>query len=85
MHSLSTKEDAERVITAYIRYYNEERLISVIEYIAPADRLAGRHEAIHAIFDITLLTLHRELRHETRDISHSYMQMKAVPEVLHSS
>jgi transposase InsO family protein len=48
MHSLSTKEEAERVITEYIRYYNEERLNSAIGYIAPADRLAGRHEAIHA-------------------------------------
>jgi putative transposase len=48
MHSLSTREQAERVITAYIRYYNEERLNSAIGYIAPADRLAGRHEAIHA-------------------------------------
>jgi putative transposase len=48
LHSLSTKEAAERVITEYIRYYNDERLNSVIGYTAPADRLAGRHEAIHA-------------------------------------
>lgn len=47
LHSLSTKEQAERVIAEYIRYYNEERLNSAIGYIAPADRLAGRHEAIH--------------------------------------
>ena len=48
LHSLTTKDQAERVIAEYIRYYNEERLNSAIGYIAPADRLAGRHEAIHA-------------------------------------
>ena len=46
--SLSVRDQAERVIAEYIRYYNEERLNSAIGYIAPADKLAGREKLIFA-------------------------------------
>ena len=36
--SLSVRDQAERVIAEYIRYYNEERFNSAIGYIAPAAR-----------------------------------------------
>ena len=48
LHSLSDREGAWKVISEYIRYYNEERLNSAIGYIAPADKLAGRAQQIFA-------------------------------------
>jgi putative transposase len=39
-------EDARRVVTNYVGYYNTVRLHSAIGYITPKDRLEGRHEAI---------------------------------------
>lgn len=39
-------EDARRIAGEYIDHYNHTRLHSAIGYIAPADRLAGRHEEI---------------------------------------
>ena len=42
------RDQAERAIAEYIRYYNEERLNSAIGYIAPADKLAGREKLIFA-------------------------------------
>ena len=46
-----TLEDAKRITGGFIDYYNTQRLHSAISYIAPADRLAGRHEQIHAARD----------------------------------
>jgi putative transposase len=40
--------DARRLVTEYVREYNDVRLHSAIGYIAPKDRLEGRAEAIHA-------------------------------------
>lgn len=39
-------EDAKRLMTEYVRYYNEDRLHSAIGYIAPKDKLEGRAEKI---------------------------------------
>jgi transposase InsO family protein len=39
-------EDAKRVVTGYVDYYNNERLNSAIGFVAPRDRLEGRHETI---------------------------------------
>ena len=44
----STAEEARRVVTAFVHHYNTERLHSAIDYVTPADRLAGRHTAITA-------------------------------------
>jgi transposase InsO family protein len=41
-------EDAKRVAGAFIDHYNQTRLHSALGYIAPADRLAGRHRGIFA-------------------------------------
>ena len=48
IHSLSDRDQAERIIAEYVRYYNEERLNSAIDYIAPVDKLAGREKLIFA-------------------------------------
>ena len=41
-----TLEDARRIAAQYIIHYNEVRLHSAIHYVAPRDRLEGRHEQI---------------------------------------
>jgi len=39
-------EDARRVVTEFVRHYNEVRLHSAIGYVTPKDRLEGRQEEI---------------------------------------
>lgn len=41
-----TKEDACRLVSGYVKYYNEERLHSAIDYLTPKDKLEGREEVI---------------------------------------
>src|SRR5258705_12615672 len=41
-------EDARRLVTEFVAHYNEIRLHSAIGYVAPADKLAGRDQAIFA-------------------------------------
>jgi len=41
-----TLEDARRVVTDYIDYYNNVRLHSAIGYVAPRDKLEGREKDI---------------------------------------
>jgi len=41
-------EDARRLVAEFVDYYNTVRLHSAIAYITPADKLAGRAEAIWA-------------------------------------
>jgi len=41
-------EDARRLVTRFVAYYNDERLHSAIGYITPADKLAGREVEILA-------------------------------------
>ena len=36
--------DARQVVTAYIAYYNDHRLHSAIDYVAPKDKLDGREK-----------------------------------------
>ena len=47
----ATLEEARRVVAAFVDQYNNHRLHSAIDYVTPADRLAGRHEAIAAARD----------------------------------
>ncbi len=47
-------EDARRIVANFVRHYNEVRLHSAIQYITPADKLAGRAEAILAARDAKL-------------------------------
>lgn len=39
-------EEAKKTIAAYIDYYNNKRLHSAIDYITPADKLAGKAQEI---------------------------------------
>ena len=41
-------EEARDIVTDYVHHYNNVRLHSAIGYIAPKDRLEGRHEEIFA-------------------------------------
>lgn len=47
-------EEARRHVTTFVTQYNTERLHSAIGYITPADRLAGRSDAIWATRDARL-------------------------------
>lgn len=39
-------EDAQRIVSRFVEYYNTERLHSAIGYITPKDKLAGKEKAI---------------------------------------
>ncbi len=39
-------DDARRLITGYVRHYNNKRLHSAIGYVTPTDKLAGREKEI---------------------------------------
>jgi len=45
-HSFLSIEDARKIINQFIEYYNNKRLHSVIDYVAPLDILLGRKEEI---------------------------------------
>lgn len=61
----ATPDEARRVVTGFVAHYNHHRLHSAIEYVTPADRLAGRHNAIVAERDRKLESA-RQLRAEWR-------------------
>ena len=44
-------EEARQLVAHFVEHYNHTRLHSAIGYVTPADRLAGRHQAIHAARD----------------------------------
>jgi len=46
-----TREDARRLIQAYVDHYNTVRLHSAIGYVTPHDMLVGRQAEIHAARD----------------------------------
>ena len=39
-------EEAQRIVSLFVEYYNDERLHSAIGYIAPKDKLEGRDQTI---------------------------------------
>lgn len=43
---LADVDDGRRVVSAFIDYYNTQRLHSAIGYVSPADKLCGREPAI---------------------------------------
>jgi len=57
--------DARRIVGDFVRHYNEARLHSAIQYITPADKLAGRAEAILTARDAKLAAA-REARKARR-------------------
>src|SRR4029077_7401725 len=62
-------DDARRIVTDYIVYYNNVRLHSAIGYVAPKDRLEGRQRDIFAERD-RKLTEARERRKQLRQAEH---------------
>jgi len=58
-------DDARRIVSNFVTHYNTVRLHSAIQYITPADKLAGRAEAILAARDAKL-TAAREARKARR-------------------
>ena len=40
--------DARRIVGRYVEHYNTVRLHSAVGYVTPADKLAGREQAIFA-------------------------------------
>ena len=58
-------EDARRIVSEYVEYYNNVRLHSAIGYVAPKDKLEGKEEVIFAERDRKLETA-REQRKARR-------------------
>jgi len=62
-----TVEDARRLVAEFVTYYNTVRLHSAIAYITPADKLAGRAEAIWAARREKLAQADARRRAKTRE------------------
>jgi len=58
-------EQARRSVTSFVKHYNTVRLHSAIGYVTPADKLAGREEAIFEMRDQKLEAA-RERRRQQR-------------------
>src|SRR3979409_1833645 len=64
-------EDARRLVSGYVDYYNNVRLNSAIGYITPKDMLAGRQQEIHAERDRKLEEARKQRqirRQQPRDV-----------------
>jgi transposase InsO family protein len=57
-------EDARRLVAEFVNHYNTVRLHSAIAYVTPADKLAGRAEAIWAARKQKLATANARRRAE---------------------
>jgi len=60
-------EDARRLVAEFVTYYNTVRLHSAIAYVTPADKLAGRAEAIWAARREKLATASARRRAKTEE------------------
>ena len=65
MNSPSSLEEARRTVDRFVDHYNHRRLHAASGYVAPADRLADKQEAIWASRD-RKLALARERRAQER-------------------
>jgi transposase InsO family protein len=73
-------DDARRIVTDYVDYYNQVRLHSAIGYVTPKDRLQGRHREIFAERDRKLAEA-RQRRQQLRQAEHERRQSQpAVPQ-----
>jgi transposase InsO family protein len=78
----ATREEAQRLIAGFVAHYNNERLHSAIDYVTPADRLAGRHTTITAERDRKLEEA-RELRAAWRQHArNSPAELPSLPKTL---
>ena len=64
-HTPLSLADARRIVERFVGHYNQVRLHSAIQYITPADKLAGRAEVILAARDAKLAAA-REARKARR-------------------
>ena len=69
----SSLDEARDIVSDFVDDYNHRRLHSAIGYIAPADRLAGRHDAIWAERDRKLEAA-REHRQQLRQAARTPVQ-----------
>jgi len=53
-------EDAQRLVSRYVEYYNTVRLHSAIGYVTPRDKLQGREAQIFAARDHKLEEARRQ-------------------------
>jgi putative transposase len=60
-------DDARRLVAEFVSHYNTVRLHSAIAYIAPADKLAGRADAIWAARRQKLATANARRRAKTKE------------------
>ena len=60
-------EDARRLVAEFVIYYNTVRLHSAIAYVTPADKLAGRADAIWAARREKLATASARRRAKTEE------------------
>ena len=79
-HTPLSLEDARRLVTKYVAYYNEIRLHSGIRYIAPKDMLEGRAPEIFTARD-RKLTEARERRKIMRQTAHQGGATPARPSI----
>lgn len=61
-----TLEDARRLVTNFVRHYNEVRLHSALGYVTPATKLAGREQEVFEQRD-TKLQAARQQRQQQRE------------------
>jgi len=66
-------DDARRIVSDYVTYYNQVRLHSAIGYVTPKDRLEGRHLEIGAARDRKLAEA-RQRRQQLRQAEHERRQ-----------
>jgi len=66
-------DDARRIVADFVEHYNHVRLHSAIGYVAPKDRLEGRHQEIAGARDRKLAEA-RERRKQTRQAEHEHQQ-----------
>jgi hypothetical protein len=69
-------DEARRIVTEYVAYYNQVRLHSAIGYVTPNDRLLGKDPAIHAERDRKLAEA-RECRKHLRQARHEELEARA--------
>jgi putative transposase len=66
-------EEACRIVTDYVRHYNETRLNSAVGYVTPKDMLLGNDQRIHAERDRKLAEA-RQRRKQMRQTRHEQVQ-----------
>jgi transposase InsO family protein len=69
-------DDARRIVSDYVAYYNNVRLHSAIGYITPKDRLEGRHQHIASERDRKLAEA-RERRKQLRQAQHEQQRCQS--------